>query len=258
MKSPKISVVIPSYNKVQFIGQTLESIVSQKYPNLEVIIQDGGSTDGTLDIIKGYVKKYSNVISFESKKDGGQLNGINMGLRKTIGDILTFINADDVYCDGAFDAISNAYLKNPDSFWFAAKGLVVNAEGKEIAKVVTWYKSLLLLLNSRFHLLVTNYLMQPSVFITRMAWKKCGPFTGTSNFVMEYDLWLKLSRISMPVTVNKNISRFRIEQGTKTKNMFGSLLKEDWKIVSKCTKNPLILGLHKINNLGRLLIEKFV
>jgi glycosyltransferase involved in cell wall biosynthesis len=256
MEPPKISVVIPSYNKAVFIEKTLESIFIQEYKNLEVIIQDGGSTDRTVEIIKRFSKKYP--IIWESKKDKGQLDAVNIGLKRATGDILTFINADDCYVSGAFTSISNAYTKNYAALWFAGRGIVIDKNGKEIAKSVTLYKNLLLSLNSRFHLLATNYLMQPSVFFTRPAYKKYGPFTGTSDFITEYDFWLKLGKISMPVVINKNISKFRIESGTKTKTMSKKLLLQDWKIVNKYTKNPILLALHKLNNLGRILVEKFV
>jgi glycosyltransferase involved in cell wall biosynthesis len=256
MEPPKISIVIPSYNKASFIGKTLESIFVQKYKNPEVIIQDGGSTDGTVEIIKNFAKRYP--IIWESKRDKGQLDAINVGLKKATGEILTFINADDCYVLGAFAAISDAYVKNSNALWFAGRGIVINESGHEIAQIVTWYKNLLLSLNSRFHLLVTNYLMQPSVFFTRLAYKKYGPFTGTLDFITEYDFWLKLGKISMPVVLNKNISKFRIEPNTKTKRMSNKLLLQDWEIVNKYTKSPIVLMLHKLNNLGRILVEKFV
>ena len=100
--------------------------------------------------------------------------------------------------------------------------------------------------------------MQPSVFFTKEAYKKYGPFSGTSDFICEYDLWLKLARVSMPIVLNKCISKFRIEPNTKTKRMFKSLLFEDVKIVKKYTKSPLIIFLHELHNLGRVLIAKFV
>lgn len=258
MDSPKISVIVPSYNKVRFISQTLESIVSQEYSNYEVIIQDGGSTDGTLEIIKRFVKKYPKEIYWQSKKDKGQLDAINMGYSKAGGDILTFINADDIYLPNTFGIISKLYSSNPDSLWFAGKGIVIDSKGKEIAKFATWYKNLLLSLNSEFLLLVTNYLMQPSVFITRKAWGKYGLFTGTPGFVTEYDMWLRIAKDRMPVISDKYFSGFRIEPSTITKTNTNKLLLEDEKIVRKYTKNPVIVFLHTLHNWGRRVVGEIV
>jgi glycosyltransferase involved in cell wall biosynthesis len=258
MKLPKISVVIPSYNKVKFISDTLDSIVNQRYPNLEVIVQDGRSIDGTLDIIKKYAGKYPRIFRWESKKDNGQVEAINKGLKKATGEIVAFINADDVYETGAFGFVANAYLKNPGAFWFAGRGIVIDDKGREIAKLATRYKNFLLSLNSRFYLLMTNYLMQPSVFLTKKAYKKDGPFTGTKDFVTEYDLWLKLARIQMPLLVNKVLSKFRMEFATKTKTLSSALLAEDGRTIKRYTKNPLILFLHNFHNIGRILMEKTV
>lgn len=258
MISPKISVVIPSFNKAKYIGQTLDSILNQKYAMLEVIIQDGGSKDGTLETIKKYAKKYPKYIKWESKKDNGQLDAINKGLRKAVGDILTFINADDLYAKNTFKEISHAYMQNPEALWFAGRGSVIDSKGHGIAKPVTWYKNILLTYNLYPLLLITNYLMQPSVFFTKYAYKKFGPFTGTKDFVTEYDLWLKFAGKQMPEIINKNLSEFRIEDSTKTKLMSKKLLREDEKIVKKYSKNPVILILHSFNNLGRVLIEHFV
>lgn len=258
MKLPKISIVIPSYNKARFIGQTLDSIIKQKYPNFEVIIQDGVSNDGTLEIIKKFAGKYPNIIKYESKKDKGQLDAINTGLNKATGDVLAYINADDCYTPNAFAVISKAFLKNPNSLWFAGRGRVIDEKGVEIAKTVIWYKNLLLSLNSRFYLLVTNYLMQPSVFITHEAWQKYGPFTGTSNFIMEYDMWLKLASHEMPIITDKCLSAFRIEPSTVTKTQTEKLLLEDEKVVRRYTTNLLILFLHKLHNYGRKFVGRIV
>lgn len=256
--TPKISVVIPSYNKIKYIGKTLESIVNQSYKNYEVIIQDGGSTDGTLEIIKKYASKYPNLIKYESKKDGGQLNAINNGLKRATGEIVTFINADDVYTDGAFEAVVGHYIENPDAICFAGKSVVINENDNEVAKFATLYKNFLLLHSTYYILLTTNFLMQPSVFLTNKALKKYGMFTGTKFAVMEYDLWLKIAKDSMPVVINKVLTNFRIERDTKTSSNPKELLLEDEKIVKKYTNNIFILLLHKLHNIGRLLAIKFV
>jgi len=251
---PKISIVIPSYNKVKFIRKTFDSIIHQKYSNLEVLVKDGGSTDGTLSVIKEFASKYPKIIKWESGKDNGQLEAVNDGLSKATGDILTFINADDCYTRGTFKAVESAFSKNPKAVWFVGRGMVIDNKDKEIAKPITIYKNILLHLNSYQGLLMTNYIMQPSVFITKKAWRGFGPFIGTRNFIMEYDFWLKIAKINKPQIINKFLSKFRIESNTKSKNMTQMILIEDEKIVKKYTKNPLIIVLHKLNNLGRILI----
>lgn len=253
---PKISVIIPSYNKAKYIGSTLASIFDQKYPNLEVIVQDGGSDDGTLSIIKKFAKIHP--VHLETGKDNGQLDAVNKGLHRATGEIATFINADDTYIDKTFAAVAEAYTKHSDKSWFAGKGIVVDKDGKEIAKLVTWYKNFLFSLNSRIFLLMTNYLIQPSVFFTLKAYNEYGPFSGTADFITEYDLWLKLSGQSMPYIIDKRFSKFRIEAATKTKTMFKSLLAQDEKIIAKFTKNPLILLLHKLNNFGRVVVGRML
>ncbi len=253
-KPPKISIVIPSFNKDRFIGLTLDSIIGQKYSNLEVIIQDGGSTDGTLQIIERYARKYPTIIKYESRKDKGQLEAINKGLGKATGQILTFINADDTYEPGALDSVAEAYTENFKALWFAGRGKVINSNGYEIAKAVTIYKNLLLTLNLHLGLLIFNYLMQPSVFLTNRAYKKYGPFTGTSKFVMEYDMWSELGAVSMPTVINRYLSSFRLSGENISSVSFKNTLNEDFRIVKKHTGNPLILFLHLLNNWGRALV----
>lgn len=255
---PKISIVVPSFNKTKYIGKTLESIITQDYNNFEVIIIDGGSTDGTLKVIEKYAKKYPNLIKYQSKKDKGQWDAINKGFAKAKGKILGFINADDVYKKGALKEVARLYQLNIDALWFAGRGEVVDGDGTRIAVWPTRYKNLLLTLNFYLFLLGVNYLMQPSVFITRNAWKRFGPFIGYKNFVLEYDLWLKIARVKMPVTSGKYLSSFRIEPGTITKKYSSMLLAEDEKILKKYSNNPAVILIHKLHNLGRFAVGKFV
>ena len=256
IKPPKISIVIPSFNKADFIGRTLESIINQNYPNLEIIIMDGESTDGTLKIIKEYAKKYPEIIKYQTKKDKGQWDAINRGFQQAKGKIISYINADDEYLPGAFSEVEKMYKANIDSLWFAGRGRVIDAKGQRIAKWSTFYKNVLLFINYRPLLMMTNYLMQPSVFLTKKAWKRFKPFIGHKNFVLEYDFWLKLSKLKMPVVTPKYLSSFRIEQNTITKKSSNILLEQDEKIVKKYTKNPFLIWLHHLHNLGRLVVGK--
>jgi len=255
-KLPRISIVIPSYNKADFIEETLKSIVSQNYPNLEVIIQDGGSTDGTLEIIKKYARKYPKIVQWVSKKDKGQVEAINKGLKKATGDVVTYINADDVYEKGALKKVGEYFAKHPSTLWLAGRGRVINDKGEEISRWVTRYKNFLLKLNRYNLLLIVNYLMQPSVFLSKKAYKKYGPFTGTKNYVMEYDLWLKLGKVKMPAVIDNYLASFRLTMDNISSVQFNEVLVNDFRITKKHTRNLPILFFHKMHNFFRKVIIK--
>lgn len=249
----KISIIVPSYNKAEYIKETLQSIVTQNYPNLEVIIQDGGSTDGTLEIIKKYAKKYPYLI-WESKKDKGQTDAINKGLKRATGEVLAFINADDVYLPGALYAVGEYFKKYPHTLWMAGKGKNIDKRGKEISRLATSYKNFLLTINHYSLLMVVNYLMQPSIFLSRKAYLKYGPFKGTGRSVMEYETWLRIGKGSMPKVLNRSLSGFRLIKDNFSMTNFKKILKADDDIVERFTDDIIILGFHWLHNIVRVII----
>lgn len=253
---PKISVIVPCLNNVRFIDKTLNSIVKQTYQNFEVIIQDGGSKDGTLDVIKKFAREYPSKINWVSKKDNGQVDAINKGIARAKGEIITYINSDDLYYSNTFGKVAAAYQKTPDSFWFAGKGIVVDQNEKKVFSLITFYKNILFTINSYYLLLIVNYLMQPSVFITKKAVKRFGKFYGNKKYVLEYDFWLKVGKKQMPLLIKETLSKFRISGDNITSTNFEALLDDDFRIVRGYTKNQIILFFHWIHNLARKLVIK--
>jgi glycosyltransferase involved in cell wall biosynthesis len=112
VKYPRISIVTPSYHQARYLPETIESILKQDYPNLEYIIIDGGSTDGSVDVIRRYE---SHLAYWVSEKDSGQSEAINKGFRKSTGVLFNWINSDDVLFPGALHRIARAYLRHPDA-----------------------------------------------------------------------------------------------------------------------------------------------
>lgn len=249
---PKISVTIPSYNKADYIFQTLESIINQDYPNLEVIIQDGGSTDKSVGIIKKFAGQYPGIIQWTSGKDGGQVEAINAGLKKSTGEILTYINADDVLSKDALKMVGQVYLQDPEVLWITGYGNIIDGQGKVTSSFVTKYKNILLDINNYQMLLAVNSITQPATFITREAYQKYGPFTGTKRYVMEYELWLKLGRVKMPKVIKKNLASFRLTMDNISATSFKELLSLDYQIAKAHSKNFIILAFHLLNNWGRI------
>lgn len=251
-KLPKISIVTPTLNQADFLEGTIRSVVGQDYPNLEYIIQDGGSTDGSLNIIKRFAQLYPEVIKWESKKDKGQVDAINKGLKKATGSVLAYLNGDDLYQVGALARVGEYFASYPDTLWLTGRGDVIDEKGKKIYAWVTAYKNLLLKLNFYPFLLAVNYITQPATFLSRRAYLNYGPFTGTKNYVMEYGLWLRLGKIKMPAVIDDYLASFRLTPENISATSFKDLLSLDYQIARKYTNNPVILFCHLVNNLGRV------
>ena len=182
----QFSVVTPSYNQASFIEKTILSVLEQRYPAVEHIIVDGGSTDGTLDILKKYKH-----LRWISEPDKGQTDAINKGLRMAKGEILAWINSDDYYLHGAFDRVVNAYkdIRKPDVVM--GDILVVGQDGGKIARrrAIPYDHKMLLF--------GTNYIQQPGVFFTREALEKAGYLDEDLHFAMDWDLWLRFGEAGL-------------------------------------------------------------
>ena len=124
---PKISVVIPSFNQGEFIEETILSIINQKYPNLELIVIDGLSTDNTLKIIKKY---FDSINYFVSEADNGQAHALNKGFLKASGEICAYLNSDDIYIDNILWKIAEEYKNN--------EGYLVLAIGRKSIRFILY------------------------------------------------------------------------------------------------------------------------
>lgn len=123
----KLSIITPSFNQAKFLEETILSVLNQNYSSLEYIIIDGGSTDGSVEIIKRYER---HLAYWESERDRGQVHAINKGLERATGDIFAFINSDDVYLPGVFAAVINHFRSNPDCEWLCGDTIFFGADHK--------------------------------------------------------------------------------------------------------------------------------
>jgi len=247
-KLPKISIITPSYNQAEFIERTIESVLSQDYPNFEYIVMDGGSTDGTVEILKKYGKK----IIWRSEKDKGQGDAINKGLRLAKGEILTYLNSDDTYEPDTLKAVGEFFLKNPDKMWVFGKCRIVDEDDEEIRRFVTLYKNFWLVRYNYKSLLVLDYISQPAVFWRKEAYEKIGEFNIKEFWELDYDYWLRLGRQYEPGFINKYLANFRVHKKAKTSQDIGHFL-EEVEVAKRYTNNPILIGLHYLNFLSIVL-----
>lgn len=183
---PKITIVTPSYNQSQFLEKTILSILDQNYPALEYIIIDGGSTDGSVDIIRKY-EKYLHY--WVSEKDNGQAHAINKGFAISTGDILNWINSDDRLKPDALNSLLELVRLYPDAGAWVGSCDTVDAEGRLLKTYIPKGLTRDQMANWGY----TGHFFQPSCFIARTAWEKYGPLNEGIYTCFDYDLYLRIS-----------------------------------------------------------------
>jgi glycosyltransferase involved in cell wall biosynthesis len=258
VNSAKISIVMPCLNSVDYIERSIRSVVEQDYQNIELYIKDGGSKDSTIDIIKHYAKKYPEKIRWETGADKGQADAINIGMRKAKGEIIAFLNADDVYKPGALKLIDQYFSDNPKTMWLFGKCDIIDGDDKVIRRFITIYKNFWLLNYSYATLLILNYISQMGCFWRREAAEKIGNFDIKQNYVMDYDYWLRLGSKYPAGVINDYIASFRITSTSKSSIGFLKQFKDEFNVARKRTDNPVIIFLHYLNYFGIITIYSII
>ena len=205
---PLISIVTPSFNQVLYLEKTIRSVLGQDYPRIEYIIVDGGSKDGSVDIIKKYADKLAWWIS---ETDEGQTDAINKGFRRATGQILAWLNSDDTYEPGAVSAAVNYLQAYPDVGMVYADCNFIDGQDRVIGKfgaVQTDYKRLR---QGYVHI------PQQTMFFRADLWREVGPLDPSFYFAMDYDLWVRIaSRAEIKYLQGQTFANFRIHTSGKT------------------------------------------
>jgi glycosyltransferase involved in cell wall biosynthesis len=223
----RISIVTTCFNSASTIRDTIESIVSQSGDfELEYIITDAGSKDATRDIIAEFGDK----IRLIDATGTNQSQGINLGLREATGEIVAFLNADDVYEPGTLGRVAQAFAANPDRQWLVGQCKIIDGQGREMHSVISSYKNLLLKNYSYSLLLIENFICQPAVFLRRGVLERYGYFSEQENLVMDYEYWLRIGLENKPIVINEPLSGFRRIEGTKSNTNYRVQFLDDLRV----------------------------
>ena len=204
---PLVSIVTPSFNQARYIEATIQSVLSQDYPRIEYLIVDGGSTDGTVEIIKKYAGRLA---WWVSEKDQGQTDAINKGFGRAGGQILAWLNSDDTYEPGAVSAAVKYLSDHPDVGMVYGDCNFINDEGRVIGKFGSAQTDYRLLRRGYVHI------PQQTMFFRAEWWKQVGPLDPSFYFAMDYDLWTRLAARTELRYVPQTWANFRLHTTGKT------------------------------------------
>lgn len=215
-KAPRISVITPSYNQAEFLPETIESVLNQDYPNFEYIVIDGGSDDGSHQILVAYSDRLAHWVS---EPDRGQVDAINKGLKRATGDILCYLNSDDLMMPNTLAAVAEAYHGNPEADLLHGRCVTIDEIGRPQTrkffgdigspdKVLdlwrVWFRG--------------KNVVQPEVFWTRRLMERIGLFDETFNYAMDYDYWARaiIEGEAKVCRIDRPLAAFRLWGGQKS------------------------------------------
>jgi glycosyltransferase involved in cell wall biosynthesis len=230
---PKVSIVTPSYNQAEFLEETMLSVLSQDYPNIEYLVIDGGSNDGSVEIIRRYTDRLAYWVS---EPDRGQAHALQKGFAGASGEIIAFLNSDDVYLPGAVDTAVEALQADPGLAVVHGDSIYVDAAGEEIGRKVGLGGDFL-----GHFLLQFNPISQPSTFLRRSAYDVAGGIDPTLHLAMDYDLWCRIGLRGMRIRhLPVALSLFRIHSQSKTKRNIVAFAEERWRLLEQYLDDPVL------------------
>lgn len=273
-KLPTISIVTPSYNQGDYLEQTMKSVLDQQYPHFEYIVMDGGSTDNSVEIIKQYA---SQLTYWESHPDKGQTDAISRGFLKATGDILYYLNSDDILLPGALELVGQWFMSHPNEHWVTGGMFFIGSNNDLIRQRLdrTYYLWGDSVSFQQLKSIGVTSFGQQSTFWRRDAYFEVGELNKNLHFCFDFDLFLKLSKKSKSGHIPSFLSSFRIHPQSKTMTIEDIRLKEvhalqkkyqadkiyqpillivyyiRYLVISKFVLLKIALGLIKINKIGR-------
>lgn len=244
---PRLAVVTPSYNTGRYIGAAVRSVLDQDYQNFDYMVMDGGSTDQTVDVLRGFGDR----LRWVSQKDNGQADAINKGFAQTRGEILSWLNSDDTYAPGAFRAVAELFAANPDVDVVYGDADYTDAQGKFIAPCVHVEP-----FNRRRLFLYSDFIVQPATFFRRSAYEAVGGVDPDIHWALDYDLWLKMAQRFNFAYLPRRLADFRWLANNKTATGSWGRLDEIGRILRRQGYGiPAFIRLERVNLHAREAIE---
>jgi glycosyltransferase involved in cell wall biosynthesis len=213
---PRISIVTPSFNQKPFIEATIRSVLLQGYPNLEYVVMDGGSTDGTVEVIRQYAPWLD---YWTSAPDRGQADAINRGLARATGEIVAWLNSDDTYLADTLATVARAFLADPEVYLVFGDCNIVDEESRVLEVIRPGAVDLRCVL-------LTNPIPQPAAFFRRRALDAVGLLDPNFRYALDHEFWVRVARQYRIAHLPQTLANFRMYRGSKSVSQLDGFLEE--------------------------------
>lgn len=261
----RFSLITPSFNQAAFIGRTIDSVLAQTGEfDLDYRVIDGGSRDGTLDVLRGYGAR----LAWISEPDRGQIDAINKGLRGTTGDVVGWINSDDTLLPGALARVAAAFAAHPDAEWVHGRCRIIDEHDRTMRRWVSLYKHYRCRHHSFDNLMTENYVSQMTVFWRRRVHDEIGYLDPALDLAFDYDLFLRLARRGAPVYLDDELACFRMYGTSKSGAGFAEQLAQaveitgryaaptPWLRARRRAKQVAITNIYRAMRVARIAVER--
>ncbi len=208
IEKPLVSIVTPSFNQARYLEETMQSVLQQDYENLEYIVVDGGSTDGSVEIIRRYENQLAEWIS---EPDMGQTDAINKGFQLASGEIFAWLNSDDTYRPGGVRSAVRYLLDHPETGMVYGNAFYVDEEGNPTARYPAGPTDYVGLRRG------INTIPQQAMFFRAKLWKMVGPLDPTFFYAMDYDLWVRIAAVTKIDFCDEYWADFRLHDDSKSR-----------------------------------------
>lgn len=261
----RISIVTPSYNQGHFIGRTIDSILAQRGDfDLDFRVLDGGSKDNTVEVLKSYGDR----VRWVSERDRGQIDAINKGLRACDGDVVGWVNSDDILLPGALDRVASAFAENPQVEWVHGRCKIIDEHDREIRRWVSVYKHYRCRNHTFENLLTENYISQMTAFWRRSVHDEIGYLDESHELAFDYDLFLRLAKRGDPVYLDEPIACFRMYDTSKSGAGFEAQVAEanaialqypttPWTVARMRAKKVAIINAYRVMNVAKAAVARW-
>lgn len=219
----KISVITVCYNSARHIEKAMESVLSQSYPDVEYVIVDGGSSDGTVDVIRKHAERDAR-IKWVSEPDRGISDAMNKGVALATGEVIAHLHSDEYYLDReVLVEVAEVFRRSPDSLWATGGFHFVDSGGRFLKEIQVRRYCYRRLIHS-------NIILHPATFIRREAFLAAGGFDLSIEYCMDYHLWLRLGAMGNPVPIKRAVACFGVHGGSRSLAQAEEAYAEEFKV----------------------------